>query len=77
MEQPELLTVREAAEMAGYSRQTVYTWIDQGKIQAHRFGKLRLLDRAAFVSFIATYTPQIGRPRKMGTNSPEDGNVKV
>ena len=67
MEHPELLTVREAADMAGYTTTTVYRWIELGLVKAHRFGKLRLLDKAAFVSFIATYVPPRGPCSKSRT----------
>lgn len=70
MTELDLLTVREAAELAGYTRQTVYSWIASGKLEAQTIGTYLLLDRATFVSFLAAYTPQMGRPRKMGTSSP-------
>ena len=64
----DLLTVREAAEMAGYERATVYSWIASGKLEARTYGHFILIDRAKFASFVATYTPKIGRPvAKMGT----------
>ena len=75
MEQPELLTVAQAAEVAGYSKAWMYMLIASGMLPAKKVGEFILLDKATFVSFLATYKPTIGRPRKMGTSSPQDGNT--
>ena len=76
MDDLDLITVAEAAEMAGYTPTTIYKWLDQGWVKAHRFGKLRLIPKAPFVAFIATYVPKPGpRSSKMGITHAIDGNV--
>lgn len=39
------LSVREAAQMAGVSPATIYRWIAQGKIEAHKTSSERWLIR--------------------------------
>jgi len=34
------LSVQEIAQYLGISKETVYRWLDKGKIPAHRVGKL-------------------------------------
>lgn len=65
----EIITVAEAAELSGYSTTWVYCWIDRGMIPAYRFGKLRLVRKAGFVEWLATYTPKSGPRSKISTQS--------
>lgn len=51
----ELLTVPEAAELAGVSRQTIYTWMNEGYLAYERIGGTRLMRVAAVLSASQIY----------------------
>lgn len=46
----ELLTIQEAAELVGTSRQTIYNWINEGVLGYVQKGYFRLFDKDAVLS---------------------------
>jgi excisionase family DNA binding protein len=60
---PDLLTVTQAATLLGkgYTRQSILMAIARGRLPAHRFGNVYLIERRAFEEYRATR--KVGRPR--------------
>jgi excisionase family DNA binding protein len=60
---PDTLTIPQAAEALGVSRQNIWHAIQRGRIQALRFGHVALIPRSALEEYVATKSKG-GRPRK-------------
>lgn len=50
--QPEWITTKQAAELAGYSMRHVRHLITSGKIEGQRFGRDWQINRAAFLNYV-------------------------
>jgi len=46
----EMLTIQEAADLVGVSRQTIYNWINEGVLGYVQKGHFRLLDKDTVLS---------------------------
>ena len=51
----DMLTIKEAANLAGVSRQTIYSWINEGILGFEQKGHMRLVSKKAVV-FVADAT---------------------
>lgn len=60
---PDMVTVPEAAEALGVSRQAVWNAIERGRIKILRFRHVALIPRSALEEYVATKSKG-GRPRK-------------
>lgn len=58
-ELPELLTVEEAAELLLLNQQTIYNWIDSGKLPAFRIGRLVRIKRSVLDQVVASGLPGV------------------
>ncbi len=62
-----LITVKEASQLAGVSKVTIYSWLRNGTLGHIRKGSLRLIDKQTLLTIASakarTYTG--GRPKKM------------
>jgi excisionase family DNA binding protein len=61
---PDMLTIPQAAEALGCSRQYIWDTIKRGRIQAMRFGHVSLIPRSSLEHYEATKGQNVGRPRK-------------
>ena len=48
------ISVREAINLTGYSRQQIYNIIVAGRAQARKFGHLYLINRRSFLNYVKT-----------------------
>lgn len=48
-----MITVKEAADMVGISRQRLHHYIGRGKLEAHQVGRILILDSDDVEAFIA------------------------
>ena len=49
---PETISMVEAARLAGVHRNTVYTWVKDGKLPAVKSGRERLVKRADLLAIV-------------------------
>jgi excisionase family DNA binding protein len=56
-------TVSEVSEMLGLSRQRVHILIKTGRLKAHRFGPVWMIEESA-IAAIGPETRKVGRPAK-------------
>lgn len=64
MERPDLITVREAAEIAGVAEGTLSATLkrpDAPPYFVYGSGNWRLLDRIAFMEWLTRHPPRLGR----------------
>ena len=57
----EELTVQQAAQMAGVSRQTVYNWIKANKVKTYGVHGATHIDRGSFDEHLSNQ-PVVGQP---------------
>lgn len=55
------LTVQQAAQMAGVSRQTVYNWIKANKVKTYGVHGATRIDRGSFDEHVSS-KPVVGQP---------------
>ena len=63
-ELPDMLTIPQAAEELGVTRQNIWHAIKRGRIKALRFGHVALIPRSALEEYEATKGQNVGRPKK-------------
>lgn len=67
MQLENLVTVKEAAQLAGVSKVTIYSWLRNGTLGCIRKGSFRLIDKSSLLAIASakarTYTG--GRPKKI------------
>jgi len=77
MQEMEMLTIKEAVELVGVSRQTIYNWIKEGVLGYVQKGYFRLFYADALLSAaeIMKKRNKSGRPRKGETGFHFVGNL--
>ena len=49
---PELISMAEAARLAGLHRNTIYLWVKEGRLEAVRSGRERLVNKADLLALV-------------------------
>lgn len=73
MESERWLSVDEIAEHLGISRETIYRWLEKGKIPAHRLGKLWKFKASEIDEWVRSGTTH-EREKESGNNGKEIQN---
>lgn len=61
---PKMLTIPQAAEYLGATRQAVWDAIEKGRLEAERYDHVRLIPRAALIAYKKNRRPGGPKPKR-------------
>ena len=50
----QVMTIKELSEELGFARNSIWEWIDQGRLRSYRIGKHHRITKDAVIEFIAS-----------------------
>lgn len=68
----EYYTPQEVAELLNVTRQTVYSWINKGRLKAKKFGRLKRIPREALETTLEPAHPAEGESERVRTSTRSD-----
>jgi hypothetical protein len=66
--QKKMLTVKAAVQATGFSKTTIYRWLDTRKVIGKKLGRSTYVDAAsleAAINALPDYRPEIGEPSSL------------